>query len=123
MALYFPFQGVKAVQTAPVGGVLPVQSQSVQPLAQNNPNSPASAQSMQVVVKGIGGCSATVQFIGSNDGVNWINYGPTVVATSANADITPGTAGASGTTPYTFMSAYVTAISGTNAAATASISA
>jgi hypothetical protein len=119
MALYYPFKSVKAVQTGP----LSMPNQAVMPLGQNNPNSPAQAHSLQVVVNGIGNCSATVQFVGSNDGVSWINYGAAVTATGANADITPGTGGGTGTTPYTFICAYVTAISGTQAAATAIVSA
>lgn len=116
MSVYYCITGAKAVQA----NALVAANQIVQPLGQNNPNSPASAHSLQVVVNGIGLVSATVQFVGSNDGINFINYGSAVTVSSGQA---PATAATSGTIPWTFIGAYITAISGTNAAVTATVSA
>lgn len=123
MTIYVLFQNITAVQKAPSAGALPTGSQYVQPISQNNPNSPANAHAFTLKVTGVGNCSATVQCIGSNDGANWINYGNTFQATGTTADITPGIASAQGTFPYNYVSGYVTAISGTNAAASLIVSA
>lgn len=119
MSLYYPFQNVKAVQTGPLSNP----NQWVEPSSANNPNAPASAHSFILVVNGIGICSATVQIVGSNDGVTFVNYGGPITAAGAAVDITPATQQANGTTPYNFIGAYVTAISGTRAAATLELSA
>lgn len=119
MALYFPFQNVKAVQTGP----LSYPNQLVAPGSANNPNSPAGTHSFVLVVSGIGNCSATAQIVGSNDGVTFVNYGGPITAAGATVDLTPATQQANGQTPYDFIGAYVTAISGTRAAATLQLSA
>lgn len=119
MSLYFPIKGATKVQTGP----LAYPNQSVQPLSQNSPNSSASAMELQIVVNGIGACSASVQFVGSNDGVNWNALGAPLQGSAAFADITPASASAFSSAPYANVGAYVTAISGTQASVTASVSA
>jgi hypothetical protein len=61
-----------------------------------------------------GNCSATAQVIVSNDNINWSNYG---AAISASSGASPNTATGSGTQPWEYISAYITAISGTGAKA------
>lgn len=119
MAVYFPIKGATKVTT----GVFSAPNQVVQPLGQNNPNSPAGQHSLEVVTNGIGNCSSSVQFYGSNDGVSFFPYGPLLTATGTAADLSPGVSVFAGTQSYTYIGAVVTAISGTNASVTASISA
>lgn len=119
MALYFPFQNVKAVQQGP----LSYPNQIVAPTSANNPTSPAGSHSFVLVVKGVGTCSATVQIVGSNDGVSFVPYGAPVTASGPATDLTPATQQANGGTPYNYIGGYVTAISGTQAAATLELSA
>ena len=73
------------------------------------------SQTFQLVITGsAGNVSGTVQIVVSNDGVNWQNYGDPMVAASgyltAQAQFT-------GTQPWTWFGAILTAISGTNAVA------
>lgn len=119
MSVYYPFSGVTKVQTGPSSPP----NQIILPAGSDNPNNPPLAQAFTLVVNGIGNCSATCQIVGSNDGVNFINYGAAITASSAFADITPGIASANGTITYKYYGAYITAISGTNAAATLAMSA
>jgi hypothetical protein len=102
------------VQSAPTAGTLPAGSQSVNPSAGQGAVNPQT-QTFHVVVTGSGSCSATVQPVVSNDGVNWTNYGSAIVVSAGAA---PVQAAANGAQPWQFFSAYVTAISGTSAQAT-----
>ena len=83
--------------------------------------SSAVAQVFSAKIEGIGNCTATVQPMGSNDddvlnqGGVWMNYGSTIAITGTSADITPGQGNATGTTPWKYIGAIVTAISGTQA--------
>ena len=79
-------------------------------------------QSIQVVVTGSGNVSATVHWQVSNDGVNWFDY-PTVGTITVASGASPQQNNAAGNTPYQYFSAYVSAISGTNASVTATMSA
>lgn len=112
MTTYVLCEGVTAVQTiANVGGN---QNQIVQPSGPNaNVNSPPTAQGFEVVVTGTSGnVSATVQPVASEDGVNFFNYGSTIVVSSASS---PAVKDGSGSVPHAFFGAFVTAISGTGA--------
>ncbi len=59
-----------------------------------------------------GNCSATVQLLASNDGLNWMNYGNPIVVTSGPS---PQIQSANGGANWRYMSAYLTAVSGTGA--------
>ena len=79
----------------------------------------STAQSFFVFVQGNGSVSCTVQMLGSNDPAvltgdttKWVNYGSTVTANGT----TTGVNSSSGSTPFQYFAAIVTAISGTNAA-------
>lgn len=119
MSLYIIFQNVKAAQTGPQAAP----NQFVSPQSFSNPNSPTSAQTLTLVVNGIGGCSATAQIVGSNDGINYVNIGAPITAQSFNADIRAGIQSANTNSTFNFYGGYVTAINGTNAAATLQLSA
>lgn len=122
MAVYTIITSVTTSQVAPsTSGRLPTGSQAVQPLGQNNPNSPASAHVFALTVSGPVGVAATVQALGSNDGANWDNYGSTFVAT-VGASGQPAYKTFSGAIPYAFVSAIVSAIS-SSAAASVNVSA
>ena len=79
-------------------------------------------QSLQVNVTGTGAVSASVQVLASNDGQNWINYGSviTVAGTTSAGQFVTG--GGTGNTTYAQFAAIITAISGTNAAVTVTLS-
>lgn len=72
--------------------------------------------SMQVVVVGAGAVSATVQLEGSNNGTDWVP-----IATQSVSGTTRAADGGIVTTLWSLVRARVTAISGTNAAVTASL--
>lgn len=123
MAVYPIFSNITAAQTAPSSsGKLPVGSQMVSPLSQNNPNSPAANHAFALTVTGAVGDSATCQALGSNDGINWDNYGATFTATIGPSGVV-GIKTQSGTTPYNFVSGIVTAVSGTRPSASLNVSA
>lgn len=122
MSVYPIFSNVTAVQTAPsTSGKLPTGVQAVQPLSQNNPNSPANSHVFALTVIGPVGVSATVQALGSNDAVNWDNYGATFVAT-VGASGQPGYKTLSGSIPYSYVAAIVSGVS-TSASASVNVSA
>ena len=73
----------------------------------------SSSQGFQFNVTGTGAISATIQVIASNDGVNWFPYG----AAQTVSGTTAATGAATGSAFVRYVSAYVTAISGTNAMA------
>lgn len=75
-----------------------------------NPN---TVQSFHVVATATSGnVSATVQPIVSNDGVNWMSYGSAITISSGAS---PQQAQAAGGGFWKYMSAYVTALTGTGA--------
>lgn len=79
-----------------------------------NPVIPPTNQTFQLIVTGSGNVSATAQPIVSNDGINWTNYGSAISATAA-ASVSQ--ANGTGSAPWAFYSATITAISGTGAVA------
>ena len=107
--------GVTAAQTLVNGsGNVPTGSQVVNPSGGSTATNPP-VQSFQLLVTcSAGNCSATAQVIVSNDGVNWSNYGSAI---SASSGVSPNTAIANNSQPFQYYSAYITAISGTNAKA------
>jgi hypothetical protein len=130
MTMYVLCKGVTAVQAAPVnqgalsgyvisaveaspGLGLPQGSQAIQPATVDNVLNPQT-QTFQAMVTCTGGgnCSATVQVMSSNDGLNWSNY---LTAISVTSGASPNIVAANGSQPWEYYTAYVTAISGTNA--------
>lgn len=110
-------KNVTGVQSAPSAGVLPQGSEAVvsspgySSSAKNAPN-----QAFQLIVTGTSGnVSATAQIMASNDGNNWVTYGSPIVASAAAS---PNSASATGSGPFGYFTAYITAISGTGAKAT-----
>ncbi len=72
-----------------------------------NPTTPPVNQLFQVIVTGAGNVAGTVQRIGSNDGINWMNYGaPINVSVAAS----PAMAAFNDTVPFAFFSALLTSI-------------
>jgi hypothetical protein len=122
MSRYFLAQNITAAQTGP----LQSGSQAVQPDTQTNPNTPSPTQAFQLDVSGIGTVSATAQLLGSNDETNfnagnsmsWVTLGQ-ITANGTNT----ASAAFGGEVPFEFLTAYVSAISGTKAKATVSMSA
>ena len=84
-----------------------------------NAYTPPIAQSFQLTVKGTGAVAATAQVVGSNDGVNWTNYGPALTASGTGSSTVTGY----GQAPYAYFGALITAISGTSAQAAVTMSA
>lgn len=124
MSVYTILSGVTVVQTIAanvrnVDGSNGGSNLSVQLTNPAGGLNPATYQGFQLVVKGIGTVSASAQIVGSNDGINWMTVGNVIVASGQNA----ASAGALGSTPFNYFSAYITAISGTNATATVTASA
>jgi hypothetical protein len=126
MAVYALIYGASATQTVAAVG------SSTNPIATPQPTpgvgyGVGTGQAIQVTVSSAsaGAISATVQPVGSNDGMNWVPTGSAITAsgTASGSGISTFTAGAALTTPYAFFGAYVTAISGTGAKAAASINA
>ena len=116
MAVYNLCQNVTAVQTVssiilPGRNAAGGSNMAVDPRQPSGSETPATYQSFQVTVTGSGSVSASAQVVASNDGVNWITIG-SVISPSGNNS---GTAGGNASSPYKWWSAYVTAISGTNA--------
>lgn len=115
-SVYYLAQNVTAVQTTP--------SLIAQPTLQA-PGQPPGLQAFQITVTGTGSVSCTVQIVGTNlvpaDGSTpqWVNYGLTFTASGTNT----ATYGAQGNTPFSYYGAIVTAISGTGAKCTVTVSA
>ncbi len=118
MAVYNLFRGITVTQTAPTASG----NQIVGPESNNNPNAPAPSHAFSLTVAGAVGATATVQPVGSNDGVSFVNYGPAFSAT-IGPGVGPAIATQAGTVPYDMVGGYVTSISGTGAAATLQVSA
>lgn len=89
-------------------------------------------QLFQFEVAGLGNCSATFQVVGSLDGKDrlppqgvggaWFNVGSPVTITGTTADVTPGIGTTTNATPVTHFGVIITALSGTNAAASCRMS-
>lgn len=128
MSIYQLVTNASAVQTitnVPAidgsnGVATPAINQVVQPLT-TSANNPTQSQGFEIVVKGSGNVSATATIVGSNDGINWSSTGVTVAATSAT-NISTGLS-SSQNTPYAYFGAYISAISGTGAKASVTMSA
>ena len=118
MSVYNLCQGISAPQGAGVIGTStnPIVSA---PASESGSGSPPVAQAFVLVVTGSGSVSATAQIVGSNDGVNFVNYGAAIVAASAT---TVSAQGQQGATPYQYYGAYITAISGGGAVASVNVS-
>jgi hypothetical protein len=124
MSIYNLATNITAVQAQsvvnPNGGSNPL----VDPWSSDdNPNGPVRTQTFTALLNGVGNCSATVQFVASNDGINLIAYGPPLVVSAASADLTPGLASQGGNQGYEFFGCYITAISGTKASVNVQMSA
>lgn len=77
-----------------------------------------AAQGLTIVITGTGAVNASVQLMGSNDGLNWGNIGAAVAVTSATA---PNVSATVVQTPFQYIAAYVTVIVGTSASVTAQL--
>jgi hypothetical protein len=86
------------------------------PAGQNSP----SYVTYTATVSAVAGTtvSATIQPIGSNDGINWVNDGATIAISSGTA---PQSAAATVNSVFPYRSAYLTAISGTGAKVSATV--
>lgn len=118
MSVYNLCQGISALQGAGVIGTStnPIISA---PASESGSGSPPSVQAFVLLVTGSGSVSATAQIVGSNDGVNFVNYGAAIVASAAT---TVSAQGQGGIVPYQFYAAYITAISGGGAVASVNVS-
>lgn len=122
--LLSPTNVIGTLPPAPVIRPIPVgERQSLQvingnPLDANLPVTPPAQQAFQLTVTGTGAISGTVQIYGSNDAVHWLTIGSTITA-NGNTSVSTG---ANGTVPFAFFGCLLTAISGTNARATVTMS-
>ncbi len=121
MSVYKFFSNVTAVQT--IGSVQKSDgsqsgNQAVQPIA-GNPYLPPQSQAYQVNITGTGAVSASVQPVASEDGINWATYGSAI---SVSGSYSAAAVASSSNAPHAWYSAYVSAISGTNAAVSCSMS-
>jgi hypothetical protein len=103
--------------------VRPDQQQSLALLSGNLldptlPITPPSSQSFQLTVAGTGAVSASAQMYGSNDGKNWATIGSPITANGTTTATVVGL----GSVPFAFFGALLTAITGTNALATVTMS-
>lgn len=115
MSIYMLLTNAVAVQTS---GQPP---NPVKPDGPSNPNMPTLRQTFQLIVTGTAGnVSATVQPLVSNDGVNWTAYGDPLIAASTYLTAMQN---ASMEGSWKYFGAYLSAISGTGAAATLSMNA
>jgi hypothetical protein len=114
--VYFLLNGATATSSAPTG-TAPTASGTISPAQPNAPTSGQGVSAVQSFVINVdgtdanGSVSCTVQLYGSNDGAHWATYGATVTASGTGT----GSTSATGTVPYLWYAAQVTAISGTAA--------
>ena len=107
MALYSLINGASAAFSTPNTIVPPRTDGPIpQPVI-------APQQTFQLMVKGLGAVSATVQPLVSNDRVNWSNYGDPVTVSGT----TKAVAGFGMSQNWEYYSALLTSISGTAAQA------
>jgi hypothetical protein len=119
VTVYNLIHNVQAVQALPApvqaagqNSNLPNGSKSVKPDGgAGTPSSPPTSQTFQGVLNGNGNCSATVNIIVSNDEFNWIPYAQITFASGT----TPNSQAAMGSQVWAYYSAYVSALSGTDA--------
>ena len=121
MTAYLLLNNVTAVQTAPTLA-RPAPQAALPGGGAGSPVGGPTNQSFHAVVTGSGSVSATIHLQVSNDGMNWIDY-PTIGVMTVSSGGAPQQALAAGTTPYQYFSAYVSAISGTNASVSLTMSA
>lgn len=114
MSIYHLLDNATVVGASPTLGLPP---NSIITQEQQYSNGSPPVVSLTATLTGIGSCSATVQPIVSNDRVNWYALSP-IIVTATSADLAPGINTDSCNVPYAYWAAYVSAISGTNAAAT-----
>ena len=114
MSTFFLLNKAKATQAAPP----PING--VQPWGSSNLNNTPQQQTFQLSVSGVGAVSATAQVYVSNDVgpdpnlYNWSKYGDPITAAGTNL----GQAIFGGNQCWANFGAVLTALSGTNAAAT-----
>lgn len=127
MSVYTLLNRAKATATLPPSPVvrpIPVAEMNLSQVVNGNildPQTritPPSQQCFQLVVTGTGAVSASAQLYGSNDGTNWATIGAPITATGTGT----GTVAANGTVNFAFFGALLTAISGTGAVATLTMS-
>lgn len=122
MGVYTLFQDITSVQPAPTPQAPPISPVQPQPASTGGPQ--PTCQAFQLLLTGIGSCSASAQIVVSNDGENWAKYGDPVTVTGAgDGAVPPQLAFVFSNSPWNWFGAYVTAISGTKASASLNFSA
>ena len=115
MSVYVLLQGATATN-GPFSPSSPPASPSlvVKPTGPNHsPNINPTQQTVQGIVTGTGSVSATIKVMGSNDGgVTWVDAVATVTISSGTGF---STAGSTSNLSYAYYTAYLSAVSGTNA--------
>ncbi len=101
MAVYYLARNITAVTLVPPAAV-PISAQFGGPVG-------------SVSIQGIASGSATLQPMGSNDGVNWVAQGSTIAVpgSASQGSGTNSTGGASITASWAFWGVGITVISGT----------
>lgn len=89
------------------------------PQSESGSGSPPAVQAFVALVTGANAVSAGVQFVASNDGINFFNLGTTTVSPSGTNAAASSLAG---TAPFNYYGAFCTTIAGTNAQAFANVS-
>lgn len=107
-AVYYLLTNATVTNTVPPG--------PYNALTSGTTGGPTENQAFMIVVTGAAAASCTVQIVGSNDSKSWVNYGTPIVATVGSPQ------GANGTVPWPYIGAEITAISGTGAACTVTVS-
>ena len=125
MATYVLIKNATATGTAPSPTLAPPQAQagaqSVNPTGPSNPNSPTQTQMIQVFASTTSGnVAATAQVYGSNDQINWTAAGAAIAISSTALY---GAAALQLALPYKYFTAILTALSGTGASASVTMSA
>lgn len=117
MSVYPIVSGVTATQAITVlgGGKNPI----AEPKLDGPVPAVPTSLGLQVTVTGSGPVSGSVQFVASNDGVNWATVGSAVA--SGTGIGSANSLGSSANAPYRFWGGYVTAISGTGAIVSANL--
>ena len=80
---------------------------------------PTSYQAFQAILTGSGSLTATVQPVGSNDGVNWVNVGGAI----ALSGTTKAVGGTNSSISYQYWGATVSGLTGTSASVNCTMSA
>ena len=123
MAVYICAQNITAAQTIAnvqhLDGTVAGSSKAIPNISSTALAGPGSNQGYEVVVTGSGNVSVTIQPVASNDGNNWVVNGGTLAVTSGAS---PQAGIVATSTTLAYVSAFVTAITGTNASATITVS-